>query len=250
MPDAPSQLITVEDRSTRLSLKDLFNVVWAVNYQVLFHYGRSAWVTSGSSPHAHVVYLQPKMAPPPGAWNLILMDHSDQQGALGYHQDENGTKIPYAEVFVVDTIADGSTVSAVASHEALEMLVDPHVSNVRTQLRPDTQERYIVEVCDAVQGCDYDVGAPEGRVTGTMVSDFCLPSWWTLQPSSAPYSFRDSVSGPWELAPKGYISTAPASDPTNWSQVFGSEMEQLPQWASRLPRIHGREVKAPAGAIA
>ena len=30
------------------------------------------------------------------------MDRSDQQGALGYHEDENGSGIPYAEVFVLD----------------------------------------------------------------------------------------------------------------------------------------------------
>ena len=240
------QLITVEDRSARLSSNDVFNVVWAVNHQVVFHYGRSAWVTQGLAPPAHVVYLQPKMVPPPGAWNLILMDHSDQQGALGYHQDENGTDIPYAEVFVMDTLQDGSTVSAVASHEALEMLVDPDVSTVRTQLREDTQELYIVEACDAVQGCDYDVGAPEGRVTGTKVSDFCLPSWWTMEPSGAPYSFRNSVAAPWELAPQGYISTALASDPNKWRQVFGSQIDSLPRWASRLPRIHGPAPAAPA----
>lgn len=246
MTTMQSQLITVENQSTALSPNELFNLVWAVNYQVLFHYGRSVWVTNDLAPHGHVVSLPDGVAPPAGAWNLILMDHSDQQGALGYHDDQNGSEIPYAEVFVVDAVADGSTASAVASHEALEMLVDPDVTHVRSQLRTDTQQVYIVEVCDAVQGNDYDVGAPEGRTTGMNVADFCLPSWWSMAPASAPYSFRESVQAPWQLAPQGYISVAPESNPGQWSQIYGAQMERLPAWASRLPRIHGGQLAVQA----
>jgi hypothetical protein len=240
MATLQSQLITVENQSQNLSPQDLFNLVWAVNYQILYHYGRSVWVTGGQSPQGHLVSLPSGAAPPAGAWNLILMDHSDQQGALGYHEDATGTALPYADVFVADAVADGSTPSAVASHEALEMLVDPDVANVRTAPRSDTQQVYIVELCDAVQGNDYDVGAPEGHHTGVMVADFCLPAWWKLGGASGgPYSFRESVRAPWQLAPQGYISVAPQSAPGNWSQIFGKQMDRLPTWASRLPRIHG-----------
>lgn len=240
MATLQSQLITVENQSQNLSPTDLFKLVWGVNYQVLFQYGRSPWVTGGQASHGHLVSLPAGAVPPAGAWNLILMDHSDQQGALGYHEDSTGAAVPYAEVFVADAAADGSTASAVASHEALEMLVDPDVANVRTATRSDTQQLYIVEVCDAVQGNDYDVGAPEGRQTGIMVADFCLPTWWELGGSSSgPYSYRESVDAAWQLASQGYISIAPQSAPGNWSQVYGRQMERLPTWASRLPRIHG-----------
>jgi hypothetical protein len=238
MTPVQSQLITVENQSTALSPTELFDVIWAVNYQVRYHYGRSPWVSAGQAPAGQVVSL-PTGPPPAGAWNLILLDNSDQAGALGYHDDATGTGIPYAEVFVVDAVNDGSTASAVASHEALEMLVDPNVATPRAQLRTDTQQYYIVEVCDAVQGNDYDVGAPEGRVTGVSVADFCLPSWWTMAPALAPYSFRGSVQSSWEIAPQGYMSVAPASDPTAWTQIYGSQQDRLPLWASRLPRIHG-----------
>jgi hypothetical protein len=233
-----SQLITIENQSTVLSPKELFNLVWGVNYQVLFHYGRSRWVAGAYAPHAHVVSLPAGVKPPAGAWNLILLDNSDQQGALGYHDDENGTGIPYAEVFCKDSVADGAIPSSVASHEVLEMLVDPWVNNARKVPRKDTQQFYIVEVGDPVQGNDYDVGAPEGRTTGVMVADFALPSWWELETGPA-FSFRHSVTKAWEVAPQGYISVAPLNDPSNWSQIFGPQQERLPQWASRLPRIHG-----------
>ncbi len=237
-----SQLITVENQSTVLSPKDLFNLVWAVNYQVLYHYGRSRWVTGGHAPPGHVVLLPKGGKPPPGAWNLILLDTSDQAGALGYHDDESGTGVPFADVFCQSATADGASASSVASHEALEMLVDPDVSKVKTALRkapgqPDML--YIVEACDAVQGNDYDVGAPEGASTGTLVADFCLPAWWELEPETADgYSYRKRVWAPWALAPQGYISVAPGTDPGAWSQIYGAQQERLPAWASRLPRIH------------
>lgn len=235
-----TQLITIENRSTVLSPKDVFNTVWAVNYHVAFQYGRSRWVTGRFAPAGHVAYLPPGVKPPVGAWNLILLDKSDQAGALGYHDDEKGTGIPYADVFCKDAIADGSSVSAVACHEADEMLVDPDVNNVRKVLRAATGQWYIVEVGDPVQGNDFDVGAPEGRPTGQLACDFALPAWWELEPENGNgYSYRRSVTAPWAVAPQGYMSVAPANDPTNWGQIFGHQQDRLPTWASRLPRIHG-----------
>lgn len=234
-----SQLITVECRTKSLTHEELFNLIWGINYQVLYHYGRSAWVTQGYAPPAHVVALPQSIKPPVGAWNLILLDHSDQQGALGYHDDQAGNDIPYAEVFCVDAVQDGSTPSAVASHEALEMLVDPNVNDVKTAKNASNDQIYIVEVCDAVQGQDYDVGGPEGRTTGVMVANFCLPSWWEIGDGAPPWDFRSLLAGPFELAPGGYISVAPESNPNDWSQIWGSQQDRLPKWASRLPRIHG-----------
>jgi hypothetical protein len=231
-----TQLITVENQST-LSPIDAFNLAWSVGYQLRFQYGRSRWVTGGYAPPARATLLPKGVKPPAGAWNLILLDNSDQAGALGYHDDETGSQIPYADVFCKTAIADGATPSSVASHEALEMLVDPHVTSPRTALRKDTQQLYIVELCDAVQGNDYDVGAPEGRVTGTMVADFCLPAWWELEPGTQ-FSYRSSVAGPWQLAPQGYISVAPVANPSAWSQIYGAQQDRLPAWASRLSRIH------------
>jgi hypothetical protein len=242
----PSQLIVVENQQTVLGPRDLFNLVWAVTYQLLFHYGRSPWVRDGHAPHAHAVLLPAGAKPPAGAWNLILLDSTDQQGALGYHDDESGTGIPYSEAFVKTAIDDGAAPSSVASHEALEMVVDPYVEGraPRLAVNPADGNQTIVEVGDPVQGNDYDVGAPEGRQTGMLVADFAFPAWWGLeQTGTQALSFRGSVSQPFALAPRGYISWCPAgadpADPSVWKQSFGQEQERLPAWASRLPRIHG-----------
>jgi hypothetical protein len=251
MTQIASQLVVVENQCTDgvLSPKQLFNLVWALEYGVSYHYNRSAWVAGGYAQSGRVSLLPAGMKPPAGAWNLILMDDTTQAGALGFHDDEDGTDIPYADVFVKTARDDGSSASSVAAHELYEMLVDPQVASPRTVTGPDGKT-YIVEVADPVQGCDYDVGAPEGRITGITLCDFALPKWFgyaDARPApgylgSGYMSFRGSIATAFELAPQGYISVEEAGD---WSQLYGSawpaQDRALPAWASRLPRIHTPE---------
>jgi len=230
----------VEDQTSAgiLSPTQLRDIVWGLNYQALYHYGRSPWVEHGYAPPAHVVQLPTGAKPPVGAWNIILLDTSDQAGALGYHEDEAGTGIPYSDVFVKTARKDGADPAEVASHEMLEMLVDPDVTNVRKVLNQQAKKFYIVEVGDPVQGCGYDIGAPEGRHCGVTVADFAFPAWFGMAQTRPDLSFRDSITEPFTLAPQGYISVAPEGEPENWSQVFGRDRAKKPAWASRLPRIH------------
>lgn len=236
--------VTVEDKTSKgtLTPKELFNAVWAVNYQVSYHFNRSTWIEGGFATPAHVVLLPSGMKPPVGAYHVILLDDADQAGALGWHDDEAGGKIPYSEVFVKTSRSDGADPAEVLSHEVIEMLCDPFVdpTSPRKTINPRDNYYYIIEACDAVQGCGYDVGAPEGRKCGVTVADFCTPAWWTMDSahSEGPFSFRNSVDKPFKLAPQGYISKAPATDQNAWEQVFGAERESRPTWASRLPRVH------------
>jgi hypothetical protein len=237
-----SQLITVENqtKAAPLSPTDLRDLVWSLNYQALYHYGRSPWVENGYAPPAHVTLLPEGAAPPAGAWNIILLDTSTQAGALGFHEDEANNEIPFSDVFVGTAREAGTDPSEVASHELLEMLVDPNVNEIRKVLNKEKGQFYIVEVADPVQGCGYDIGAPEGRHCGVTVADFAFPAWFGMAQAPSDLSFRDSIKNPFELAPQGYISIAPENEPENWSQVFGKTSDKvLPSWASRLPRIHG-----------
>lgn len=224
------QLVTVENKSTLVDAAEHAEIVQALNFQLTRDFNTSGWVKRGLAPPARAVALTASV-PPLGAWNVIILDHSDQQGALGWHDDESGTPIPYAEVFASDAQQDGAEVSEVVSHEMLEMLVDPFVDPMppKTKLRPGTTDRYIVEVCDPVQGNGYDAG------NGLKVADFVYPSWYGIG-SFHPCSFRGSVDFPFSLAPQGYISIEKPDG--SWSQVFGQERSSHPAWASRLPRIH------------
>ncbi len=240
MAGLASQLLTVEDQTSdgTLSPTRLRDIVWSLNYQALYHYGRSPWVEHGYAPPAHVVQLPAGAKPPAGAWNIILLDTSNEAGALGYHEDESGTEIPFSDVFVKTAEEDGTDAAEVASHEMLEMLVDPDVANVRKVLNSTAKQFYIVEVADPVQGCGYDIGAPEGRHVGVTVADFVFPAWFGMAQTRPDLSFRDSIEQPFQLAPQGYISVAPEGKPEKWSQIFGQARADRPAWASRLPRIH------------
>jgi hypothetical protein len=240
MAGLASQLLTVEDKTSEgtLSPTRLRDIVWSLNYQALYHYGRSPWVEHGYAPPAHVVQLPAGAKPPAGAWNIILLDTSNEAGALGYHEDESGTEIPFSDVFVKTAEENGTDAAEVASHEMLEMLVDPDVANVRKVLNSAAKQFYIVEVADPVQGCGYDIGAPEGRHAGVTVADFVFPAWFGMAQTRPDLSFRDSIQKPFELAAQGYISVAPEGKPEKWSQIFGQARAERPAWASRLPRIH------------
>lgn len=233
-----SQLITIDNQTSEgtLTKRELFNAIWAVNYQVMFQYGRSRWVTGNFAPSGHMMPLPKDVPPPKGAWNIILLDNADQAGALGWHDDEH-SEIPYAEVFVQTCRDDNVPWPEVLSHEALEMLVDPFVDPATPRRVLHDNKFWIVEVGDPVQGCGYDIGDPEGRHCGVTVADFGLPAWWGLT-AAGPYSFRNSVAKPFEIAPEGYMSVADVKDPENWKQIYGEMRTKRPAWASRLPRIH------------
>src|ERR1700730_8247495 len=57
---------------------------------------------------------------PPGYWPMIVMDDIQVAGAAGIHEDKNGQ--PFA---LITAASDLDTWALTASHEALEMLVDP-----------------------------------------------------------------------------------------------------------------------------
>jgi hypothetical protein len=233
-------LITVQDLTSDLfTPAGIFKTVWSLNYQALYHYNRSPWVEHGYAPAIDGVHLLPKGLPvPEGAWHIELLDTSDQEGALGYHEDEvhvsskhstrglaTVTELPLAKVFVKSCAEYAVAPSEVASHELLEMAVDPYVldeSKLRKYLNEQAHWWYIAEVGDPVQGEGYDVGAPENRETGVIVANFAWPLWWGQLQTRSQLDFRGTRKARFELAPGGYMSVAPENNPTEWSQIYGS----------------------------
>lgn len=216
----PINVMLVNETSTE-STEDAWNTAWALDYQARFHFA-PAWRISAR------VTLMPKDHPiPVGAWIIHMLDNIDDPSALGYH-DEDGNEVPYSRVGVKASIADGSSASEVASHELLEMLVDPHIN--LTVIDQKNNRLYGYEVGDPVQGNAYDVGAPEGRVTGVAVADFALPAWFDGNtPVDAPSSFRASVKGPFAVAPKGYTGWLDLSNVAQgWQSSWGSERSSAP----------------------
>jgi hypothetical protein len=84
----------------------------------------------------------------PGHWAMVFLDTADQPGALAYH-DLTPDGLPQSKVFVQTTLDNGDLVSVSASHELVEMLVDPAINLMSTG--PDLKAVYAYESADPVE---------------------------------------------------------------------------------------------------
>jgi hypothetical protein len=163
----------------------------------------------------------------PGQWSIRLRDRLDEPGALGYHvTDEHNQPVSYVQA--------GDDWSITASHEFLEMIVDPSGNRLHGARLPRGLEAshkmfglphdsshvlYLLEVADPCEARSYEVG-------GVQMSDFLLPSWYRTSPSPAAiYSHAGMCTAARHVAAGGYASFAtPAGE---WFQVFADRRGAL-----------------------
>lgn len=228
------QLVVVENRTSPgvLSPSEL-NILIETLELYAKDINHSPWVEHGYCEPSYVRLLNNGEKFPKGAYNLILLDEISTEGALGYHEDEDGGKIPVSYVPVKEIREDDATVSEVATHEIGEMIVDPWVegNDIRTVKHGDTE--YIVEIADPLQECPYKVS------NGQLVANFVWPQWFELAQTRKQLCQSEGhvIYRQFEIAKTGYISIKEPNQ--EWKQIFGETREKLPKWASRLPRIHG-----------
>lgn len=158
-----------------------------------------------------------------GAWQLIVLDDSDQADALGYH-DFTSDGFPIGKVFAGTDIKNGNSWMVTLSHELLEMLVDPEIN----LCAENDGKLWAYEVCDPVEddGLAYRVGE-------VLLSDFVYPSWFSPN-GKAPYDKAGHVSAPFQLGPGGYASTM---------RILGlgwSEQSSSPTMARRAAPVGSR----------
>ncbi len=152
------------------------------------------------------IYFTPRgNKPTTDHWLLALLDDADQAGALGYH-DVGKEGQPLGKVFVRTTLADQGLVSVTASHELVEMLVDPDIS----LCSQDGSILYAYESADAVEADadGYPITIPEnwtGAGEQIQVSDFVFRSWWQSYRTAGPFDFKRLLQRPLELRPDGYV---------------------------------------------
>ncbi|WGS44084.1 hypothetical protein LFL97_26095 [Burkholderia sp. JSH-S8] len=167
---------------------------------------------------ATVRYLPSASSIPSGVWPVLLVNELPD-GEGGFHLDKNNQ--PYAKVLATPA-SDGWTIAA--SHEVIEMLIDPAGNRLKSSISiridngkivdGDTQFDYLVEGCDPVEpdNCSYSI-------QGVAVSDFITPHFY--DPAATPgtrYSFNGKIDRPREVLPGGYISWIdPQTD--RWQQL-------------------------------
>jgi len=201
--------ISVINESTVLTDADVTPVVAALQQQVTNDF-RPIWGID-----AELKFIPQGTAAPSGTWQLVILDDSDQAGALGYH-DLTPDGLPLGKIFAASDLKAGTSWSVTASHELLEMLADPNINlTVFVQDANTTGTLYAYEVCDA---CEDDGFAYQ--INSVLVSDFVYPSWFEnfRAEGSTQFDHGNKIKNPLELLTGGYIGVFSVTDGTGWQQ--------------------------------
>lgn len=183
------------------------------------------WPTS-----ATVLCLPNPKKIPAGVWPVQLVKTLPPDEG-GFHSDKH--KQPFSKV--IASIND-PTWTIDASHEILEMLVDPYGNRMQSSAAIEVvggqikdgvgQFGYLVEACDPCEANNYAY-----TINGVAVSDFITPHFYDPLPTpGSRYSFTGAIKAPRQILPGGYIS---------WVNTELDEWQQL-TWVdpSRPPTIH------------
>lgn len=180
-----------------------------------------------------------------GHWALVFLDDADTEGVLAYHElTPDG--LPQAKVFVRTTIANGDLVSVSASHELVEMLVDPAINMMTTG--PDPKTMYAYESADPVEALSFPVN-------GIPMCDFIYPSYFETfrKAGSVKFDHMGKVKRPFQILKAGYQIIFKGG---KWSEVFGSAAKAKAFAAEdrrghrSQARSHGRLARAEPARIA
>ncbi len=185
---------------------------------------------------ADLIFVPKGSNPPAGAWWLVILDTSDQAGALGYH-DITNQGMPLGKVFAKSDIENGYSWTVTASHELLEMLGDPDINlTAFVQTSQTAGMLFMYEVCDACEADQYGY-----KINGTLVSDFVYPAWFESfrKASSTQFDYRNKIKKPFQLLPGGYIGAFDVLS-GNWTQFTARGQrhtyEMRPRLGSRRER--------------
>jgi hypothetical protein len=177
---------------------------------------------------ATVMYLPNPKKIPVGVWPVQLVK-SLPPGEGGYHTDKH--KQPYSKVIALPS---DNTWTIDASHEILEMLVDPWGNRMQSSVAIKIVSKgvkdgtgqfgYLVEACDPCEDNSYAY-----TINGIAVSDFITPHYYdpVVTPGTR-YSFCGHIKAPRQLLPGGYISFVnQAKD--EWQQIVWVDTSKPPQ---------------------
>jgi hypothetical protein len=201
--------ISVINESTVLTDAEITPVVAALQQQVTNDF-RPVWGID-----AELKIIPRGQQPSPGNWWLVMLDDSDQAGALGYH-DLTSEGLPMGKVFAASDLKAGNLWSVTASHELLEMLADPNINlTVFVQNADTTGTLYAYEVCDACEDDSFGY-----KINDILVSDFVYPAWFESfrTQGSAQFDKMNKIENPLQLLAGGYIGTFDVSAGTGWQQ--------------------------------
>ncbi|MDQ3907155.1 MAG: hypothetical protein M3268_02305 [Acidobacteriota bacterium] len=145
---------------------------------------------------------------PLGHWPVVVKDDINTPGAAGVHEDDAGQ--PFA------LVSAGDGWSLTASHEVIEMLVDPFGRRLAAGQSPKSGQgrvQFLVEPCDPSEDEQFAY-----MINGVAVSDFYTPKFFSTAANPHDrYSFTGAIKKPRQVLKGGYLSWHdPVSD--HWFQ--------------------------------
>ncbi|MGH9607623.1 MAG: hypothetical protein ACRD3N_18185 [Terracidiphilus sp.] len=176
---------------------------------------------------ATVVYLPDAKKVPAGVWPMQLVKTLPPDEG-GYHSDKH--KQPFSKVIAT---AQDPTWTIDASHETLEMLVDPYGNRMQSSIAIEIvagkiqdgagEFNYLLEACDPCEANNYAY-----TINGVAVSDFITPHFYDpVATAGTRYSFTGAITAPRQILPGGYISFVnPELD--EWQQLMYVDPSQPP----------------------
>ena len=156
-----------------------------------------------------------------GAWAIVFLDDPDQtikRGTKLADHDLTPEGLPLAKVFVRNTILTGEFVSVAASHELVEMLVDPAINLMTTGPAPrglgKSHVMYAYESADPVEELSF-------KVKGVPMCNFVYPAYFEAfrKPNSTQFDHMKKIIRPLQILAGGYQIVFKAG---KWSAQHGS----------------------------
>jgi hypothetical protein len=168
----------------------------------------------------------------PGKWAMVFVDDADHARALARH-DVTPDGLPMARVFVKTTFANKELVSVAASHELVEMLVDPAVNLVT--IRSESKVPYQYETADPVEDLHF-------QVNGIPMTNFVYPAWFEEfhKPGSVKFDHLHVLKKPFEIHKNGYQGIFKNG---KWIAIHGSP-EKKKRFEREDRRGHRSELRA------
>jgi len=152
---------------------------------------------------ADVRYAGPPSKARKNAWQLVLLDENDSDYD-GYHELTNRGQ-PLGRVMLQQAKHCLTGWTSTASHELLEMLVNPDTQLGVFVYDPAVGGRvYQCEVCDPCQDDAFCY-----KIDGIWVSDFVYPAWfdgWRKPDKSTKLDHRKLLERPFKVGAAGYMT--------------------------------------------
>jgi hypothetical protein len=190
----------------------------------------------------------------PGEWAMVFLDDCDHPDWSAYHELTPGG-LPLSKVFVRTILHANESVSVSASHELVEMLVDPAINMMTTG--PALQTSYAHENADPADDVVLYESADEEtfyayesadpvedlafKVNGVDMSDFVYPAYFETfhKPRSVKFDHMNKVKRPFQIPAGGYQTIFRNG---RWSNLFATKAKQE-SFAKEDRRGHRSEIR-------